>query len=114
MNVREVYVFQADGGLKPFPKAVEMETNEYRAAMNPLADFVRDYCVLEEKGEVLAATLRGKYTWWCDAQNLPVRDRLGDNDLAKHLKRLKCEPAKERGGERRRTWVGIRLKEGQP
>jgi len=105
--------FQADGGLKPFPKAVEMETNEYRAAMNPLADFVRDYCVLEKNAEVLAANLRGKYIWWCDEQNLRIRDRLGDNEIAKHLKRLNCEQAKERGGDRRRTWVGIRLKEGQ-
>jgi P4 family phage/plasmid primase-like protien len=102
--------FQADRGLKPFPKEVERETREYRAAMNPLADFVRDYCVLEENAEVLAANLRGKYIWWCDQQNLPIRDRLGDNEIAKHLKRLNCEQAKERGGDRRRTWVGISLK----
>jgi P4 family phage/plasmid primase-like protien len=109
--VEGLRLFRTDGSLKPYPKAVEQETDEYRAAMNPLAPFIVETCVLEPNAEVLSSVFRATYTGWCDQQNIQFRDRLGDNDIAKHLTRLGCTPARVRNekGDRARVWRGIRL-----
>jgi putative DNA primase/helicase len=88
------------------PTAVREAGRAYRVAMDPLARFVKDCCLLGSHLWVATAALRQEYEGWCREQGeTPLR---GDA-LTRKLRELKCEPHKNsrRGG---RGWQGIAIR----
>src|SRR5262249_40023751 len=49
------------------PEEVEEATQAYREEMDPLAAFIADRCVLDERAQASAKALYGAYKDWCEA-----------------------------------------------
>lgn len=99
----EGYRFWRAGGLEP-PKAVTDATAEYRAEMDPLADFLEDACFVGPGNQCTAAELYRAYTTWAEGQGIryPLKARtlglaLQDRGFLQH-----------RGTGGVRSWRGIK------
>jgi len=81
-------------GLKP-PKKVQAATEEYRAEMDVLAEWIAECCVVTDKAKAMSSALYASYKQWCEAtgetyvKQTPFSTRL-----------------QERGFERKRTMHG--------
>ncbi len=90
------------GGLAQ-PDAVREAGRAYRVAMDPLARFIEECCILGTHLWTATATLREEYVDWCREQGeTPV----SAPEFTGKLHELGCEPKKDnrRGG---RGWKGI-------
>lgn len=99
------------GGLA-VPDVITTATAEYRSDMDPLRDFLAEYCELgTTPGHWVTATLlRKEYEAWADEVGL--RKRLHPNAFAEELRTHGCDSLRRRnpgGGRTERTWLGIRL-----
>lgn len=87
------------------PSVITTATGQYRADMDPLKEFLDEYCDLGTTPEhwVLTSSLRKAYEHWADEVGL--RKRLHPKAFADALRSHGCE--QKRG--RQRAWTGLRL-----
>jgi putative DNA primase/helicase len=91
-----------NGGLA-IPDAVKKATAAYRAEMDPITDFLKEACVLENKTEVATGVLKDAYLSW--AKDASIREPLGSRAFNERLE------AKGLTRNKKRTlWFGIRLR----
>ena len=85
------------------PDAVREAGRSYRAAMDPVARFIEECCILEPPLWTASAVLRQEYEDWCREQGETC---VGGDAFASRLRSSRCEPQKNsrRGG---RGWKGI-------
>lgn len=110
--VRGCLDWQRDG-LEP-PRAITSATRQYRRDSDPLADFIRDCCVVDGEHEtfVTRKEIAAKYLAWCEEvgedHKLPktaLYERLGDHP--------KVTPVNGRfGGKAQRGFRGITINSG--
>jgi putative DNA primase/helicase len=91
-------------GLGSTPE-IDAATAASRAEEDPLADFLKDVCVLDPAGELPAGLLRQAYEEWCRESG--VRFPLNPRKVAARLEARGCR-SKRVGGTR--LWQGIRLR----
>src|SRR5262249_55889117 len=89
------------------PDAVRGATTAYRAAMDPLAGFVKDVCVIEKAAWVSAHAPRNAYEGWAKTEG--IRHPLAGRAFGDRLRAHGCTP-KRMGPDRERGWLGIRLR----
>lgn len=94
-------------GLQP-PAAVQQATQEYRDAMNPLADFFTECCVFGPQYWAASADLWEAYLAF-DTGRSVIRRR----DFNERLRALGCRPEASSGGKQR-GWRGIGLLADRP
>jgi putative DNA primase/helicase len=81
-------------GLKP-PKKVQAATEEYRAEMDVLAEWIAECCVVTDRAKALSSALYASYKQWCEATGeIYVKQKTFSTRL------------QERGFERKRTMHG--------
>jgi len=88
-------------------ETVSRATSDLRAEMNPLGEFLEQYCVLGPKVETPAGDLRGAYEQWAAEMGArPVNNR----DWGERLRSLGCESVRKRAsGQQMTVWTGIGL-----
>ena len=96
-------LWQADGLRQP--EAVRAAGKAYRMAMDPLARWVDECCVLGANLWSTTKGLRESLREWCEEEG----ENAGSEALSRKLRELRCEPQRKsrRGG---RGWNGIALK----
>lgn len=90
------------------PASIETATEDYRASMDPLKDFLTDCCELEAGAWASTAQLREAYEAWCKAngERYPLTGRKFGDLLAQRG----CISSTRRTGQKvLRVWEGIRL-----
>jgi putative DNA primase/helicase len=87
-------------GLNP-PDKVRAATNEYRAEMDLLAQFIAECCIENENAVTSAAPLYKAYSDWAS------HDGVTKTEFGKRLKERGFKP--DRGTKGQRTWRGIGL-----
>jgi putative DNA primase/helicase len=87
-------------GLNP-PDKVRTATNEYRAEMDLLAQFIGECCIENENAVTSAAPLYKAYSDWA------AHDGVTKTEFGKRLKERGFKP--DRGTKGQRTWRGIGL-----
>lgn len=90
------------------PPAVEKATDGYREEMDPLRDFIADYCVLGERLWAPAGQLREAYERWAREAGETVL--LKGRKWGERLRSHGCNPDTGTGGLR--IWRGIALANG--
>ena len=90
------------------PPTVEEATAEYREDMDPLRDFIADYCVLGPNFWVPAGQLREAYEAW--AREAGEAQILRGRKWGERLREHGCTPSTGTGGLR--IWTGIALRNG--
>ncbi len=92
------------------PAVVTRATEEYRAEMNPLKDFIADYCQLDLNDPNFweaTSNVRSAYGEWREKNGTVF---LSDRKLASSLRELGCEPEQRQLlGNKTRGWKGISL-----
>jgi len=92
------------------PAAVTRATEEYRAEMNPLSEFMTDYCQLDPTDPNFwesTSSIRSAYGEWREKNGAAY---LSDKKLASSLRELGCEPEQRQLlGEKTRGWKGVSL-----
>lgn len=94
------------------PAVITTATGQYRADMDPLKDFLEEYCDVGA-GEgywVTAAALRKAYEDW--AHEVGLRKTLHPRDFAEALRAHGCDndSTKRVAGRSQRVWSGVRLR----
>lgn len=90
------------------PEAVERATEQYRAEMDPLQEFLDERCVISQGAWVAAATLRAAYEAW--AKTNGERYVLDSRSLAERLRSRGCvQEVRKVAGVSARVWVGVGL-----
>jgi putative DNA primase/helicase len=99
--VKGCLLWQAEGLAQP--DAVREAGRAYRVAMDPIARFIEECCILGPQLWTASVTLREEYATWCREQGETPES--GDA-LTSKLRGVGCEPQKNsrRGG---RGWKGI-------
>jgi len=101
--------WQQQKGLQ-IPAVVTLATEEYRAEMNPLNEFVTDCCQLDPDDPNFwesTTNLRSAYGGWRDQNGTAY---LSDKKIASSLRELGCEPEQRQLlGKKTRGWKGICL-----
>src|SRR5262249_40453957 len=87
-------------------EAVNKATAEYRAEMDPLADFLNGACVLEPGAWISAQDLRAAYEAWCRENG--VKYPLTGGKFGERLRNRGCKPKSQKRNTVR-GWLGIRL-----
>ncbi len=90
------------------PKVVEEATEGYREEMDPLRDFIADYCILGKHLWAPAGQLREAYERWAKEAGETVL--LKGRKWGERLRSHGCNPDTGTGGLR--IWRGIALKSG--
>ena len=91
------------------PDTVQRATADLREAMDPLADFLEERCVLEQGAQVPSGDLYSAYQRW--AGDTRVRDPLTQKELAERLRSRPIEQSRPYvDGRRTRVWSGIALR----
>ncbi len=107
--VRGCLDWQKDG-LK-IPDAVTNATEEYRKEMNPLSDFITDYCTVDTNDHVLwepTANLRQAYLEW--GRSNGAGQHINDRQFGKLMREMDCQPeSRQFAGTKTRGWQGVRL-----
>jgi putative DNA primase/helicase len=88
------------------PSVVEASTTAYRGAMNPLADFLDERCIVDPDVWASSADLFNAYREWAQEQGL--RHTLAQKAFGEKLRAIGCEQRQE-GVARTRGWSGIAL-----
>lgn len=89
------------------PRAIQDATEQYRADMDPLRDFLADCCVLHPAAYVSNRSLRTIYDEWCQGQGVKP---LADRQFAERLQIRGCVRSTRRSrGPTERGWTGIGL-----
>ena len=93
-------------GLGKLPPQVSGATAEYRKEMDLLADWLEDCTVAVSDAWTSGASLWGNYQSWCDANKVPVKERLGRKGFPVRLSRhfAKDDRRTQRG------FAGVQLK----
>ncbi len=89
-------------------KAIERATADYRAAMSPLADFLKARCVVDSEKWVVSSTLWEQYQAW--ATKSRVMAPLTRSAFGERLKVLGMRPGRAKGRDQTRMWRGIGLR----
>ena len=93
------------GGLQ-IPSSVQIATDAYKKTSNPLADFVRDCCVLSPAAFCSVADMRRAYDDW--RRECGEIYSLNRNQFAAAMRELGCSAAVKMG---QRCWSGIALRD---
>lgn len=97
------------------PTVITTATGQYRADMDPLKDFLEEYCTLgtDDNHWVTAAALRKAYEDW--AHEVGLRKTLHPRDFAEALRGhgARNDTTKRVDGRSQRVWTGIRLVSSQ-
>lgn len=88
------------------PSSVQIATDAYKQTSNPLADFVKDCCVLSSVVFTSVAGLRRAYDDW--RSECGETCNLNRNQFAAAMRDLGCDPG-VKGGTR--VWMGIALRD---
>lgn len=91
------------------PATVERATEEYREEMDPLRDFIADYCLLGASLWVPSGQLREAYEKW--ARETGETNLLRGRKWGERLRAHGCAPGQAPGGKLR-IWKGIGLRNG--
>jgi putative DNA primase/helicase len=83
--VRGAVAFVGGRPLWPFPAAVRVKTDSYRADEDKLGTFVAARVVYEKDAEVTAGALYAAYGKWCDEEDVPPLERLKSRALAAYF-----------------------------
>ena len=75
--IRGAVAYAAGRTLHPFPAAVRVRTDAYRADEDKLGAFVADRVVYQRDASVAVGVLFAAYREWCEAENVPPFERLG-------------------------------------
>ena len=75
--VRGAVAYAAGRTLHPFPAAVRVRTDAYRADQDALGEFIGERVVYERDAFVGIGALREAYREWCEAEDVKPFDRLG-------------------------------------
>ena len=96
------------------PLVIERATAEYRHDMDPLVDFVQQYCVITPLAQAETGQLREAYERWGSENGLGPRDLVRGKAWGERLRSLGCVPHSITvDGQTRRFWLGIGLKASQ-
>lgn len=71
-------------GLQP-PACVLQATDDYRAASDPLADFIAECCDLNPTESARAGAVQAAYQKWADVQGVSKSERLSAKELGQRL-----------------------------
>lgn len=91
-------------GLNP-PRVVDQATNDYRAEMDALSDFLEECCLIVPPGKVKAGDLHKVYKEWCQANG---EKELSRRALGQRLRERGFETAQGTSGYQ--YWQGIGLR----
>jgi len=94
-------------GLDP-PQEVLDATEEYRAEMDVIQDFLKDKCIISANLSAPAADLYKAYGEWADEQGLTDKERLKQRAFGLALGEHGFRKGKSTGGVR--TWFGLGLR----
>lgn len=92
------------------PPVITTATGEYRADMDPLRDFLAEYCVFGDGPDywVTNTILRDAYETW--AREVGLRKTLSPNAFADALRNHGATDTRRRlDGRTQRLWIGLRL-----
>ena len=90
------------------PDEVKKATDDYRAEMDVLADFLDECCVLKPTAWVPVGELYEKYKDWCQKNG---EDLLSQRELSPRLKERGFQHKRGTGG--RWKWIGLGLMENE-
>ncbi|MGA2514599.1 MAG: phage/plasmid primase, P4 family [Candidatus Limnocylindrales bacterium] len=83
--VRGAVAFAGGQPLWPFPAAVRVKTDSYRADEDKLGAFVAARVVYEKDAEVTAGALYAAYEEWCNEEDVPPLERLKSRAFAAYF-----------------------------
>jgi len=83
--VRGAVAYASGRMLHPFPKAVRVRTDTYRAEEDRLAPFVTDRVVYGRGESVTVGALFAAYRDWCEASAVPSYERLSRKALSRQF-----------------------------
>ena len=96
------------------PPVIERATAEYRHNMDPLRDFIEQYCIVTPLAQAETGQLREAYERWGSENGLGPRDLVRGKAWGERLRTLGCVPHSIKvDGQTRRIWLGIGLKASQ-
>jgi putative DNA primase/helicase len=81
--VRGAVAFAAGRTLHPFPAAVRVRTDAYRADEDKLGPFVADRVTYDSSASVAVGVLFATYREWCEAEETAPYDRLSQKAFAR-------------------------------
>jgi putative DNA primase/helicase len=87
------------------PEKVRLATSAYKAEMDPLTDFLEEFCVLKSGAQVGNTALWEAYLKWADKSRMSKP--LGRKDFSQRIAAIDCVEQKRTGRER--IWHGIGL-----
>lgn len=72
-------------GLGDVPETIAAATQQFEADTDPLAGFIEDRCVIDERAQAGAGSMLAAYGAWADLNHLAPADRLTRNQFLAHM-----------------------------
>lgn len=108
--VRGAVAHAAGRTLHPFPAAVRVRTDAYRADEDKLGTFVAEHVAYERDASVAVGILFGAYKDWCEAEDVKPFERLGQKLFARGFEERGHGVARVMDQSRNRVvFIGARL-----
>ena len=108
--VRWAVAFAAGRTLHPFPAAVQIRTEAYRAEEDKLGGFVAERVVYERDAAVAVGVLFAAYKAWCETTDVPASDRLGQKLFSRGFEERGHGVGRRRDARNRVLFNGVRLR----
>jgi putative DNA primase/helicase len=110
--VRWAVAFAAGRKLHPFPSAVRVRTDAYRADEDKLGAFVAERVVYERNASVNVGVLFAAYRDWCESESIVPFDRMGQKAFSRGFEERGHAVGRGRDAKNRVLFTGARLGPG--
>jgi putative DNA primase/helicase len=110
--VRGAVAFAAGRTLLPFPTAVRVKTDAYRAEEDKLGAFIAERIVYERGASISQTDLWLAYLKWCEAGAIATADRIGRTSFAREFETRGHGVKRVTGHARNRLFTGVHLATG--
>jgi putative DNA primase/helicase len=107
--VRGAVAYAAGRTLHPFPAAVRVRTEAYRADEDKLGAFVVERVAYQQDASVQVGVLFAAYRDWCEAESVPTFERLGRKHFATGFEERGRGVVRFRDATNRWVFSGARL-----
>jgi P4 family phage/plasmid primase-like protien len=107
--VRAAVAYAAGRTLHPFPAAVRVRTDAYRADEDKLGEFVAERVAYDRNGSIVVGALFAAYREWCEAESVPPYERLGRKQFAGGFEERGHGVRRGRDASNRVIFTGVRL-----
>jgi putative DNA primase/helicase len=110
--VRWAVAFVAGRKLHPFPAAVRVRTDIYRADEDKLGAFVAERVIYERDASVAVGVLFAAYRDWCESQDTAPFDRMSQKPFSRGFEERGHGVGRGRDAKNRVLFTGARLRLG--